>query len=152
MADPIYAQVSDFGAYGINEQAIRGYDSVKIQKNLSAASRKIDQFLRPQFTLPIVAWGDDLREMCCVLAVWPVISGRGYNPESGADQNIKTRYDDAMKLLKLWSEGTAIPSVTDSTPGGSTGRPGARPAMVSSSQRGWSSRGCWGRRGPFVGD
>lgn len=152
MADPVYAQVSDFGTYGINEAATRSIDSTKIAKNLSSASRKIDQFLRSQFTLPILVWGDDLREMCCVLAVWPLISGRGYNPENGVDKNIKDRYDDAMALLKLWAGGTAIPSVTDSAPGASEGRPSARPRMVSSSQRGWSSRGSSRPRGPFQGD
>jgi phage gp36-like protein len=140
MSEPVYAQVSDFSAFGINENAIRGYDPTKVAKALAAASRDIDGYLDTQFTLPLLTWGDDIKRCCCVLAAWDIVSGRGYNPEAGADKNIKDRYDDRLKWLDKVSKGTVIPRVTDSTPGGTIGRPGARPLMVSSSQRGWSSR------------
>jgi|SRR5882724_2175745 len=140
MSEPVYAQVSDFSAFGINENAIRGYDATKVSKALAAASREIDGYLASQFTLPLRAWGDDLKRCACIMATWDVVSGRGYNPEAGADKNIKDRYEGRIRWLEQVSKGTVIPRVTDSSPGSAIGRPGARPLMVSSSQRGWSNR------------
>lgn len=160
MPDPVYAEVSDFAAFGISENAVKGYDATKIAKALAAASRFMDGYLRPQFTLPLVDWTDDVKRACCIIAVWDILSGRGYNPESGADANIKERYytivGDPARPGSGWLPGVAagriIPSVTDSSPGGTEGRPSARPVMVSSSQRGWSSRGTSGPPGRFQGD
>jgi hypothetical protein len=79
--------------------------------------------------------------------------GRGYNPEAGGDPGIRDRYKDAIDWLKLVSAGKAVPDVTDSSVGAAEGRPGSRPTVISSSQRGFSSRGDPnGRTGPFQSD
>lgn len=157
---PVYAQIGDFAAFGISENAIQGYDPTKVSKALAAASRTMDGYLRPQFTLPLLAWTDDMKRACCIIAVWDILSGRGYNPESGSDVNVRDRYytimGDPSKPGSGWLPGVAagriIPSVTDSSSGGAIGRPSARPLMVSSSQRGFSSRGTSGPAGRFQGD
>ncbi len=157
---PVYAEIGDFAAFGISENAIAGYDATKVQKALAAASRVMDGYLRPQFTLPLLAWTDDMKRACCIIAVWDILSGRGYNPAAGADENVRERYytimGDPARPGSGWLPGVAagriIPSVTDSAAGGAIGRPSARPVMVSSSQRGWSSRGSSGGPGRFQGD
>lgn len=152
MPENVYAEISDLAAFGINPNATKSADPTAISKALGAASRRIDGFLRPQFKLPLVAWGDDLREATCVIGMYTVMSVRGFSPENGADVNIRQRYKDQIDWLTAVSKGGVIPSVTDSASGSAEGRPSSRPLMTSSSQRGWSDPDCSsGGRAPFTG-
>lgn len=153
MSSPVYAEQSDLAAFGINPNAVKNSDPTAISKALAAASRRIDGFLRPQFKLPLLAWSDDLREATCVIGMYTVMSVRGFNPENGADVNIRQRYKDQIDWLTAVSKGSVIPSVTDSSSGSAEGRPSARPRMTSSCQRGWSNPGgdSSGGRPPFTG-
>jgi phage gp36-like protein len=158
--DPVYAEISDLAAFGINPNATKGMDPTAIAKMLSAASRKVDGALRPQFKLPLLAWGDEIKEAVCIIVAYGVMSARGFNPENGADKNIRDRYIDIVGdprvqgsgWLAAVAKGTMIPSVTDSASGSVEGRPSARPLMTSSSQRGWSDPGGYNCGGaPFTG-
>jgi phage gp36-like protein len=145
--DPIYAEQSDLSAFGINPNALKNTDPTAIGKALASASRKIDSYLPSKFTLPLVAWDDNIKEATCVIAAYTAMSARGFNPESGSDKNIRDRYLDQIRWLERVASGSVTPRVTDSASGSAPGRPSARPRMVSSSQRGWSSRG--DSNGPF---
>lgn len=152
MAGNVYAEISDLAAFGINPNATKASDPTAISKALAAASRRIDGFLRPQFKLPLLAWEDDLKEATCVIGMYTVMSVRGFNPENGADVNIRQRYKDQIDWLTQVSKGSVIPSVTDSSSGSAEGKPAARPIMTSSCQRGWSDPdGSSGGRAPFTG-
>ncbi len=154
MPTPItqYASIADLDS-GINAVALAGVASLTKTDNLVQASSIIDSFLRSQFTLPLVQVGGDVKRACINIAVYFIMVGRGYNPDAGGDPGIRDRYLDSIAWLKLVALGTAIPDVTDSSPAAAEGRPGARPVVISSSQRGFSSRGDPnGRSGPFQSD
>lgn len=147
-----YAVVADLDS-GINAAALAGVPTQTKTDAINDASRLIDSFLRAQFTLPLVQVGGDVKRACIHIAVYYALTSRGYNPEVGGDPGIRQRYDDALAWLKLVSSGKAVPDVTDSSVGAAEGRPGSRPTVISSSQRGFSSRGDPnGRSGPFQGD
>lgn len=147
-----YAVVADLDT-GINAAAMTGVPTPTKTAAIDSASRLIDSFLRAQFTLPLVQVGADVKQTCVHIAVYYVMVGRGYNPEAGADPGIRQRYEDALAWLKLVSAGKAVPDITDSSPAAAEGRPGARPTVISSSQRGFSVRGNPnGRSGPFQSD
>jgi phage gp36-like protein len=147
-----YAVVADLDS-GINAAALAGVPTQTKTDAIADASRVIDSFLRAQFTLPLVQVGGDVKRNCIHIAVYYSLTSRGYNPEAGSDPGIRQRYEDAVAWLKLVSAGKAVPDVTDSSPAAAEGRPGARPTVISSSQRGFSSRGDPnGRRFPFQGD
>jgi phage gp36-like protein len=154
MPAPIYqyAQVTDLAA-GINPAALAGVDPTTQAGAIADASALIDSYLRQQFTLPLTKVGTDVRRVCVNVAIYYILVGRGYNPEAGSDPGIRARYEDAIAWLKAVASGTAIPDITDSTPGGAEGEIGARPLVISSDQRGFSSRADPnGRTAPFQDD
>lgn len=151
MADPVYAVTADLSLFGINPNALANLNASVIPAALSSASREVDGYLRTQFKLPLLAWGDDIKKATCVIAVYSAMSFRGFNPENGADKNIRDRYQDTIRWLTAVSKGSVIPAVTDSASGSAEGRPSSRPIMYSSPQRGWSAGGT-GRTGPFQGE
>lgn len=137
----------------INAAALSGVTPTQKTDAIDQASRLIDSFLRSQFTLPLTTVGGDVKRVCMNIAVYYVMVGRGYNPDAGADPGIRQRYEDGIAWLKLVSLGTVVPDVTDSSPGAAEGVPSSGPTVISSSQRGFSSRGDPnGKSWPFVGD
>lgn len=147
-----YAVAADLDS-GISANAIAGVTTPNKTEAIEDASRLIDSFLRAQFTLPLTQVGGDVKRACINIAVYYVLVGRGYNPDAGEDPGIRQRYDDAIGWLKMVSAGKAVPDITDSTPGAAEGVPGSRPTVISSSQRGFSSRGDpSGKTSPFQGD
>ncbi len=146
-----YAVAADLDT-GINAAAMTGVPTGTKTDNIESASRLIDSFLRAQFTLPLTQVGGDIKRCCIHIATYYVMVGRGYNPEVGGDPGIRERYKDALDWLKMVSAGKAVPDVTDSSPAAAEGRPGSRPVVISSSQRGFSARGNPNGRWPFQGD
>jgi phage gp36-like protein len=161
----MYADVTEL-ASGINAAALAGVDTTSKTVGLTDASAIIDSYLgghqfgAPQFVLPLVTYGGDIRRACLNIATYFIMVGRGYNPDAGADPGIRDRYDDSILWLKDVAKGLAVPSgVIDSSPppGDGTGIGGSglrgSPLVISSSSRGFSSRGDPnGRTGPFQGD
>lgn len=137
---------------GINPGALSGVTGGQMDAAIEDASREIDSYLRGQYTLPLQSVGADIRRKTVDIAVYRLMVGRGYNPESGADPGIERRYTDALAWLKLVARGEVNPDITDSTDGSAEGRHGSRPTVISSSQRGFSGRGDPCSRWPFQGD
>lgn len=156
MADPVlrYASISDLQTLGVRAEALAKFTPVQKNEALDDASRTMDSYFRKQFTLPFVAVGGDLARACAAIAAYDLVSARGLNPE-GNDENIRLRYLDAIKWLEMVAAGKVLPDVTDSSPAAEEGQSsGGGPRVVSSSSRGYSSRGdaSGGCRGPFVGN
>jgi phage gp36-like protein len=161
----MYATVAELDS-GINAAALAGVDTTSKTTGLVDASSIIDSYLGsekfgvPRYTLPLVSWGGDLRRACLNIATYFIMVGRGYNPDAGSDPGIRDRYLDSIAWLKDVANGIASPAgAIDSSlppvdPGG-IGGGGAfgSPLVISSSSRGYSSRGSPnGRTGPFQGD
>jgi phage gp36-like protein len=149
----LYATVADLSLYAINEAALADIDPGKIDAALEAASREVDSYIKSQYTLPLTAIGADLIAKTADIAAYRLMKATGYNPESPRDDLFKVAYDQAIAWLEKVGRGSVSPSGLQGSSGTTDGQAhGARPMVVSSSQRGFSSRGNTTSGGGFVGD
>jgi phage gp36-like protein len=156
MADPVlrYATRDDLETWGLSARALEGFDPDVITKELDAASRLVDSYISGKYALPLQTVGADLGKATAVIAAYELLSNVGYNPATpGADENFRLRYVDKIAWLKDLRDGKAVSTGTTGSGGEpvDTATTMARPIVISSSQRGYSSRGN-GYRGGFVGD
>lgn len=139
---------------GLPADVLNSITSQGLDEALSAASQLADGYLRQQYDLPLKTWGADLTRAICHIASYDVLTARGYNPEAGGDVTIRIRYEDAIRWLERVSDGKISPSIVDSSVGatdvGDTTAGG--PELVTSSSRGWSSRGTGRSPGSFESD
>lgn len=97
-----YATLQDLDDCGIPLAALETLDKKLIQRQLDRASGYADAFLRDSYTLPFVAPFDPGLVMAvCQLAVWWLLSRRGFDPENPGDKVVYQGYRDAMDWLKL---------------------------------------------------
>jgi phage gp36-like protein len=143
----VYATIADLEALGIASDALAAIDPDIKNQMLATMSRRIDQSLNAQCTLPLrmklgdTDWGPDLKMMCVQLSAYPLLASRGFNPE-GIDQNIRLIYEDAQALLKQWSrDDGAWPDVLDSSSAAQAQTPTSGPSITSQPSRGWSTDG-----------
>jgi phage gp36-like protein len=141
-----YATVADLGRYGINEDALSDIDPADKLDAIVAASREADNYLADQYTLPLSAAGIVLTQKVAIIAAYNLLAVRGYNPELGGDATLEARKNDAIKWLSDVAAGRIVAGVTDSSTGStpSAGAASSRPRVISSSSRGYSSRGLVG--------
>jgi phage gp36-like protein len=149
-----YAEIADARRLGLGARAFSTDEVEGMNANLLAASEEADSYLANQYTLPLTAWGQDLRAAVCKIAVYEFLSVRGLNPEPGSsDGNVKDRAKDARTWLMRVGEGKATPGgIADSGTPAASDAPSSAPEVISSSSRGWSSRDDSNHRGPFVSD
>ncbi len=133
---PSYATTDDLTALAIPAEAIADLDPAIVTQALASASDDADSYLRNKFTLPLTAWGQDLRKAVCRIAAYSLLSSRGFNPQaSNSDRLIADNNEKAIAWLRDVGKGLATPSVTDSSP---TGLPSV-PSAVRTEPRGWYS-------------
>lgn len=110
-----YAGVADFYVYGIPATASSGMTTAQIQGALDSASSEIDGYFKGRpYALPLLAWGVEVKRWNCVMAAWELIAVRGFNPASGADPVLRTRYVDCIETLKAVQRKAYHPDVTES--------------------------------------
>lgn len=137
----------------LTEDMLVNVDEDRANASIAAASARVANFLRPHYTLPLLAWDEDVKKWTADLAAWDLLQKRGVNPEAGADLMIKERYAETIAELKLVAGGLSTASVTDSSPGSTVGDSEAGdPDIIQSEQRGWSRRGTTVGRSGFTGD
>lgn len=108
-----YAQLADLYRYGAPATAFGDISDADLQAGLDDASTRVDEFLAARYPLPLISWPSSITEYTCRIAAWNLISGRGYNPAVGneGDQNLKSRYDDAIARLTLIQKQQLHPAV-----------------------------------------
>lgn len=143
-----YATRTDLANLGLVAGALANVTTTTQDAALVAASAVADSYLQSRYQLPLLQWGQDLSRAVAIIAAYDLLTSRGYNPQSSADQNVRQRYLDALAWLDSISKGASTPSyVTDSsTPTGTTDGSTSTETdgafqMVTSSVRGWTSRG-----------
>lgn len=96
-------------------------------------SELADSYLRQQFTLPLVAWGADLKKHVVWMAAYDLMCLRGFNPNNVGDVVFLDRYKMALDWFKLVANGVVSPDVTDSSPSAGAGvqAPDSGPVVVS---------------------
>lgn len=132
-----YCSAREIGIYGVQADAIASIAPVDQDAAIEAASDLIDSYLRAQFKLPLVAFGNDIKRAAAIISAYDLLSARGLNPADAGDDGLKARYDDVVRWLTAISKGTAVPQVTDSSSGAQSGVPSGGPRVSSNGSRGW---------------
>jgi phage gp36-like protein len=147
LAGTVYATTSDLTKLGMVGAAFANIDNATQTEALQYASAVADSYLQSHFVLPLTQWGYDLLGVVCAIAAWTLLATRGYNPQSQGDQNIRQRYEDALKWLDEVSKGLQAPiNIVDSSVppvpvDGSTATRIDGFGLVSTAVRGWTDRG-----------
>lgn len=128
-----YASAADLALSGMPAASLSGVASEAQTEALAQASETIDSYLRARYTLPLSEWGRDIKRACVIIAVYDILTFRGYVPQ-GEDDNFRLRYLDVIKWLEAVRDGKNEPSgVVDATPEES--EEGAY--IVTEAPRGW---------------
>jgi len=131
-----YATTTDLTRLGLASAALANVASEAQEDALDAASSFADGYLASRFGLPLSAWGDDLRSCVARLAAYDLMVTRGYAPEAGRDDQLRLRYEDALRWLRDVAGGVVAPvGVTDATPTDTTDNSGSR--VITSTSRRW---------------
>ncbi len=129
-----YATLAHLVAFGLPAEALEGVAVQDQDSALKAASSLADSYLGAVFTVPLASWQDDLRRAVVAIAVYDLMSRRGFNPD-GSDQHIRLRYEDAIAWLKMVAAGAVVP-VVDEPPDDGTGDASSG-VVYSEPLRGW---------------
>lgn len=155
MADAVlmYGSIGGLESVGVNGAALRQFNPQQKTDALLNTSRRMDGYFRKQFPgMPFIQVGADVHRCSNILTAYDLLSGRGFNPDSGgSDENLVKRVEAEMRWLERVASGLVTPDVT--VAGSAEGVPSARSPMVvssSSTSRGYSvpAGSC---RGPFQG-
>jgi phage gp36-like protein len=92
----LYCTPDDLVLYAANPLALQGISTAQQLGACNAASERADSYLRGRFPLPLLSWGIDLRIMTAYIAVYLLLSARGYAPDAGADSRIQQNYYEAV--------------------------------------------------------
>jgi phage gp36-like protein len=131
-----YCTPADIALYALNPLALTTVPNATQVAACVAASEKADSYMRGRFQLPLVAWGTDVTMHTAFLAAKILLSGRGYNPNTGADDRIEKQWDDAIRWFEGIQRQSVHPDVTPSIV--SPGNPVYDlPQVRTDGQRGW---------------
>lgn len=124
MATQQLATLADLGDLGLKPEATSALSDATKTQHLVAASGKVASYLAKQYTFPLVSWGDDVRDAVVAIAVYTLMSRRGFNPANPGDQAIVKRHDDAIAWLRDVAKGIVEPSdIVDASPNEEAGGP-----------------------------
>jgi phage gp36-like protein len=89
-----YATALQFSALGLPAVALNGFTG-DVNDHLLNASGVVDTYLRGRYLLPLVSpYPQEIINAVCLIAAWTVLNIRGFDPSSGTDVNVRTRYED----------------------------------------------------------
>jgi uncharacterized protein DUF1320 len=134
-AHVVYAGPADIQRFALPEVALTSVEPGFLAEQCIAATGEADARLPPRYTLPLAAWGDDLRARVAQIAAYLVLKHRGFNPELGNDQLIVIEKKEAEAWLSKAGAGTITPSgIVDATPA----KRGGAPRVFNRPSRGWN--------------
>ena len=110
-----YAQVADLFRHGFPATARGRLTDAELEAAIESASGTADSYLRGRYSLPLLAWGDELTKFVCWIATFELMSGpRGFAAGSGGDSNIESRNEQATTWLRGVQAKNTHPEVTPS--------------------------------------
>lgn len=124
--------VPEFHALALGEEATSDLEDGVIEAAVLAASSLAYSFLRSRYTLPLVTWGSDLKMAVAKIAALYVLTKRGFDPSSPADQAMVKGHDDAIAWLRDVAADRAAADVVDTAPAARLA-----PRVISNVKRGW---------------
>jgi phage gp36-like protein len=127
-----YASLTDLTQLGLPTAALTEIDDATRTASLEAASSLADGYLAAVYTLPLTSHGSDLTRAVVSIAVYDLMVRRGYSAD-GADEEIRRRYEDAIRWLEKVAAGLISPDIVDDTPDHAEGGS----FVVTMAKRGW---------------
>lgn len=132
-AHTLYATPKDIGRLSLPTKATQNIPDSVMADGCLSASDEAEGSLASSYTMPITAWGNDLRTEVSNIAAMTVMRFRGFQPGGGDDLIVKAA-DDARSWLKRVAAGSIRPpGIIDSAPTVYEG--GA--AIFTNAARGW---------------
>lgn len=116
MAAQQYLSTAEFQAQTLNGAALAGINDTDQATALTWASGVAASYLRKRYALPLVSWGEELKQKVGELAQWFLLTRRGFKPNSGSDEVARLRYEDAISWFKDVSRGLVEIDCVDQTP------------------------------------
>jgi phage gp36-like protein len=111
-----YATLLDLAQQGLPDPALEEIDDPTKTAALEAASKLADDYIGGAFVLPLSSYGASLTRHVVSIAVYDLLTRRGFNPD-GSDENVRRRYEDAIRWLERIADGRLKPAdIIDSTP------------------------------------
>ncbi len=140
----MYGNLDDLSSAGIPAAALASISNADKQKALVRASNIASTFLRDRYTLPLSCPYDPaLVQWVCWIAVYLLMSTRGFNPNQGIDQIVVMNYKEALDSLKRVANGQQQLCVRQAIPAS------AQPDVATNPSRGYGGLG--GVDAPIVG-
>lgn len=116
IAHVTYCDPADITKYAVPEHAIAELTASKRADACISATDVADGFIGGAYTLPLTAWGEDLRQQTAYLATAQLFSARGVDV-AGPDKSVIDSRDMALKWLDRLANGRlSPPGMVDSTP------------------------------------
>lgn len=132
-AHVLYATPDDLVRSALPAEALVNVAPYAQADALLSVTDEADGYIGGAYTLPLTAWGEDLRMHVAAMGAFAVLKRRGFDP-SGKDELIVKGRDDAIAWLRRILNGQlAPPGLVDSTPDEYEG--GAY--VVTRARRGW---------------
>jgi phage gp36-like protein len=145
-----YCTIDELFRFGIRREAVGNIVSGDLSSAIDQASDLIDGYLGSRYTLPLKHWESDIRAKCAHIAVYDIIVNRGFNSSRAGDENLRLRYEDAIKWLTKVADGNLAPRVIDSASGSTEGSVSGGVKVYSNPSRGYTTVDGYGRV-PFTG-
>lgn len=115
-AHVLYAEPRHVRKLGIQQGALKKVSDNDLAEHCISASVESDGHLKGGFTLPLSAWGIDLRLYNARIAVYNFLQATGWSP-IGPEDSILLAYKNALAWLKGVSNGAIDPpDIVDATP------------------------------------
>jgi phage gp36-like protein len=113
----VYLTPAQYLQLEMPDDTFTGLSAGTVDAAIAWASSQANGYLRKRYALPLIQWGDDLRQQVAALATWQLLRKRGFQPGSGADDSVVMAKDDALRWLRDISVGHAeLDDAIDSTP------------------------------------
>lgn len=116
MAAPVYATAAELALWGLPQETLDTIPAEVQTAMLSGASRDIDRVAKASghHAVPLVSWGDDIKQAVCEIAAWKIMAWRGYNPE-GENDPLQNRHDKAIKWVMAAAAEGGLAGAVDAT-------------------------------------
>jgi phage gp36-like protein len=98
----------------VGANVLAGVSTAKQDAVCARVNALFDGAFRGRFVLPIVSWDVNVTAMAAQVAIYDLLSIRGFASD-GSDDNYRSRHSDAMRWLKQVVDGDVTPGIVDSS-------------------------------------
>lgn len=126
----IYANTTDLETMGLSARVLLTIAGDAKVAALESASVVIDGYLANRFQLPLSQVGADIKRACVNIAVYDLLSVRGFSAGTNDAEQLRLRYQDSIDWLKSVAAGKVTPQYVVDKGGGDSTNVAAPPRFV----------------------